>query len=156
MNYDFSIRADYLFGIYLLLSILCSCDSQTSAVMYAAGKNSGELRAVLRHYSGDKEKKAAALYLIDNMADKGEIRYDAAGRTEVIPDVSVITADYLISNIDLAFYAWKEYPWCRNLSFEEFCEEILPYRMRNEPLENWRGYYFNNISLSLTLWPHLI
>lgn len=135
-------QCTHIFCIFCLLVAFSSCSSNTRAVLYMAGDNKGELKAVLRHYRDDSEKKAAALYLIDNMADKGEIRYDVSGKTEVIPDVSVITADYLISNIDLAFYAWKNYPWCSHLSFDEFCEEILPYRMRNEPLEEWRSFYF--------------
>lgn len=55
----------------------------------------------------------------------------------VIYDIEVITANYLIENIDLAFEAWKE-PWAQHFSFYEFCEYVLPYRIANEPLSNWR------------------
>lgn len=58
-------------------------------------------------------------------------------RDTVIYDVNTITADYLIDNIDLAFKAWQK-PWAKQLSFDQFCEYILPYRSSNEPLENWR------------------
>ena len=53
-------------------------------------------------------------------------------------DIATITADYLIENIDLAFTAWREKPWARGLSFEDFCDGVLPYRGSNEPLESWR------------------
>ena len=53
-------------------------------------------------------------------------------------DVDTITAAYLIENIDLAFQAWREKPWAKNLSFEAFCEHILPYRGSNEVLNPWR------------------
>lgn len=54
-------------------------------------------------------------------------------------DYELITADFLINNIDLAFYAWENFPWCNNLSFDLFCEYILPYRCGNEHLTNdWR------------------
>ena len=60
-------------------------------------------------------------------------------------DAKVITADYLIENIDLAFDVWKRYPWNRSLGFDDFCELILPYRIGDEPLSSWRklyhGYY---------------
>ncbi len=56
-------------------------------------------------------------------------------------DAHVITADYLIENIELSFLVWKKYPWNRKLSFEDFCELILPYRIGDEPLENWRKQY---------------
>ncbi len=54
-----------------------------------------------------------------------------------IEDAKCITASYLISNIDRAFECWR-YPWARHLSFEDFCEYLLPYRIGNEPLSNWR------------------
>lgn len=107
-----------------------------------AGENKAELKAVIRHYRGDRLKSKAAKFLIANMADKGEIRYHLDGHTEIIPDVETITADFLIDNIDLSFEVWKKYPWCSDLSFDDFCEEILPYRMRNEPLEDWRRFYY--------------
>lgn len=57
---------------------------------------------------------------------------------EKIYDSKIITADYLIENIDLSFEVWKKYPWNKHLSFDDFCEFILPYRIANEPLSNWQ------------------
>ncbi len=48
-----------------------------------------------------------------------------------IPDVRHITCDYLIEETEAAFQAWQENAYCRNCSFEEFCEYILPYRRKN-------------------------
>ena len=59
-------------------------------------------------------------------------------RIKVEQDIMHITADLLIENIDLAFKAWKENPWCRSYDYETFCEYILPYRSIIEPLEPWR------------------
>lgn len=56
-------------------------------------------------------------------------------------DCHVIKADYLINNIDRAFKAWKGRPWNRTLGFDDFCELILPYRIGNEPLSDWRPVY---------------
>lgn len=56
---------------------------------------------------------------------------------EKIEDIHRITADYLIDNIERAFLAWEK-PWARHLSFEDFCEYLLPYRVENEPLMHWR------------------
>ncbi len=55
----------------------------------------------------------------------------------IIYDIRSITAKFLIENIDLAFEAWQK-PWARFLSFDEFCNYLLPYRSSNEPLEYWR------------------
>lgn len=56
-------------------------------------------------------------------------------------DLRSVTADYLIDNIDEAF-ATLDYPWTSHLSFEDFCEYVLPYRYGSEPLtEDWRHYF---------------
>lgn len=53
-------------------------------------------------------------------------------------DASVIKADSLIESIDLAFEVWRSKPWAKHVDFMQFCEYILPYRIHNEPLQNWR------------------
>ncbi len=63
-------------------------------------------------------------------------------RDNTVYDYNVITAKYLISNIDLAFEAWRKFPWAHHINFNEFCEYILPYRGSNEPLTNWRSYFY--------------
>ncbi len=63
-------------------------------------------------------------------------------RDSVAYDKKVMTADFLISNIDLAFKAWRQFPWAHHIGFDQFCEYILPYRGSNEPLENWRPYFY--------------
>jgi hypothetical protein len=64
----------------------------------------------------------------------------------LIHDYQTITAEYLIKNIDLAFEAWNNFPWSKKLSFDKFCEYVLPYRSTNEPLEDWRYYFMNELS----------
>lgn len=63
---------------------------------------------------------------------------------EYITDVTNITAEYIIKNIDLAFRVW-EMPWASHVSFDDFCEFILPYRVNNEPLSNWRELFYNEL-----------
>ncbi|MDP4272564.1 MAG: transglutaminase domain-containing protein, partial [Bacteroidota bacterium] len=55
-------------------------------------------------------------------------------------DIDVITSDYLINNIDNAFRACA-LNRVGNLSFDDFCEYILPYRASIEPLQSWREHY---------------
>jgi hypothetical protein len=62
---------------------------------------------------------------------------------EIVHDAHVITANYLISNIEQAFKVWREKPWGKYISFDDFCEQILPYRVKNEPLDDWREAYYN-------------
>jgi hypothetical protein len=132
-----------------------------------AGENRRELEKVLKRYSSnpaDSLKYKAAEFLIANMPGKYSEYYDAPwndvatvylrwssssdiqsvlnvyklGALVRREDVKYITADYLISNIELAFQAWQDKPWGKYIPFETFCEEILPYRVSTEPLENWR------------------
>ncbi len=66
-------------------------------------------------------------------------------RDTIIYDLQYVKADYLIENIDLAFKAWQK-PWAKFLTFDEFCEYILPYRSSNEPVEDWRAKLFKKYS----------
>lgn len=56
-------------------------------------------------------------------------------------DQYYITADYLIANIDHAYDQWKNRKWNKNLPFEDFCELLLPYRIGDERISNWRKVY---------------
>ncbi len=66
--------------------------------------------------------------------------YGAPGQHGVkpVPDTRIVSADYLITNIDFAFKAWQQAPWRKKVSFDEFCDFILPYRLRNEQVQYWR------------------
>ncbi|HBC45823.1 MAG TPA: hypothetical protein DEO84_07895 [candidate division Zixibacteria bacterium] len=57
-------------------------------------------------------------------------------------DLKAIKAEFLIKQIDLAFQAWYEKPWAKGLTFDQFCEYVLPYRGSNEPLEDWRDMFY--------------
>jgi len=64
-------------------------------------------------------------------------------RGDLMYDIDSIRADFLITQIDYAFRAWREKPWTKDLSFDDFCRYVLPYRGSNEPLEDWRGYFWD-------------
>jgi len=83
-------------------------------------------------YKNFKEARAA-LEAIEK--ERGEVDYKAK---RVVKDLETISADLLIENIDLAFTAWHEKPWAQDLSFDAFCEYVLPYRGSNEPLDSFR------------------
>lgn len=68
-------------------------------------------------------------------AELGDI---GSGKQEV-GDAAGLTAEALIANIDSAFVDWRQGRWARHLSFPEFCEWLLPYRVADERPERWRG-----------------
>ena len=83
--------------------------------------------------------KTMTAYLDSLEKEKGELDFK---KKDEVTDISSITGDFLIEHIDYAFQAWREKPWAQELSFEDFREYILPYRGSNEPLEAWRGYFY--------------
>ncbi|MCC8155549.1 MAG: hypothetical protein LIP01_16055 [Tannerellaceae bacterium] len=130
-----------------------------------AGENRSELEKVLQYYKDDEEKYKAACFLIENMPqwygyegwalDSLHTIIAKAYKEDYLPasvyrewssfpfysfpkvyDSHIITAGYLINNIDLAFEVWKKYPWNQYLNFDDFCELILPYRLGDEPLSD--------------------
>ena len=58
-----------------------------------------------------------------------------------VQDSEVLTADDLINTVERGFEAWAK-PWNKNLSFEDFCDYLLPYRVENEPFEaDWYSLF---------------
>ena len=157
----------YIFiSLLLSLAIGCRDNRRLDAALEFAGENRVELERVLAHYRDSGLKYEAARFLIENMPgwyayrgmalDSGKAvllsmdsnniilpakaegwKEQLGGRYEKVYDAQVMTADYLIANIDRAFAAWEGRPWNKYLPFEDFCECILPYRIGNEPLEKW-------------------
>lgn len=168
-----------IFLLFIISFAACSkYNKRIMYALECAGTNRMELEKVLEHYQDSNLKYRAACFLIENMPKnysyKGwlldTLRYwkattDSFGninKKEVekwnkyplstmdkVYDVNVITADYLIHNIDKAFDSWNKRPWNKNLSFEDFCELILPYRVGNETLEEWRELYYDEFSFLL-------
>ncbi len=65
-----------------------------------------------------------------------------------------IDPDFLIDNIDWAFKVWREQPWGKNVSFEQFCEYVLPYRVGNEELYSWREKIYNQFQPIINALPN--
>lgn len=60
-----------------------------------------------------------------------------------ISDLQQVSSKLLINNIESAFSTWKT-GYNTHLTFEQFCEFILPYRINNEPIFNIRHVIQNN------------
>ena len=86
----------------------------------------------------------------DTLRQIGDREYAGLTRN-IISDVEVITADYLIYSIDRAFHEWRTRPWSRHLTYDEFQEWILPYKVTElQSLDAWRdtlpAHYTDSIS----------
>lgn len=86
----------------------------------------------------------------DTLRSIGDMRYAGLSQ-DIIPDVEVITADFLKYSIDRAFRDWRTQPWSGHLTFEEFRDWILPYKVRElQSLDYWRdtlsSYYSDSLA----------
>ena len=65
-------------------------------------------------------------------------------------DSNIITADFLIDNIERAFDVWQNGEWATHISFDDFCEYILPYKATEvQPLDDWRSYCKDTLKADL-------
>jgi len=124
----------------VIIVLVVACDGrQSRKEVFGDGSavKQLELQSVLGHYkkNGDTLHYNAALFLIRNMPGLSSV--DLVQKIEK-PDVQYITAQYLIDNIDLAFQECGKSLNEGSLPFGNFCEYVLPYRLGNEPLSDWR------------------
>lgn len=131
----------------------------------AAGENRQELQQVLNHYDGDSLKLRAAMYLLENMPGhytatsqlfaSHKERLVKKGRASLytlnlwwkeaqkqqrderieLPDAKTLTADFLTTHINQAFEAWTQAAWKDEVTFDLFCQYVLPYRFFDEELK---------------------
>ena len=60
-----------------------------------------------------------------------------------IKDCQILSFSFLKDNIEKAIFVWKNFNWCKNLSFEDFCEYILPYSCDFRYYHNSRQYFID-------------
>lgn len=127
------------------------------------------LRKMKMHFRFLMENMPGCYYFEGEELDKHAVYFDALGKSKKQPpqildslykiigsfnprslkikeDIREIDSALLCENIDHAFMVWEKYPWNKNTSFDDFCENILPYRIRNERLSNWRKEYYKLFS----------
>ncbi len=79
------------------------------------------------------------LYLMKKVILMQPLRYPhSRQQLRAEPDLEQVKADYLIHQIDQAFRLWTNSPWLEDLTFDDFLEYLLPYRIGNESLDYWR------------------
>jgi len=70
---------------------------------------------------------------------------------DIVEDIQIISADYLIRNIESAFENWNKNDWNRHLDFEHFCEFLLPYKAAElQEFDNWRDTLISNFKTVFT------
>lgn len=57
-------------------------------------------------------------------------------------DLRELDSTYICNNIEWSFKVWEEQPWGKNITFDDFCEYILPYRIGDEKPTEWKQLYY--------------
>lgn len=107
-------------------------------------------RPVLLHYDSLKKvEKSLHINAKDSLNKEWKkfLRYNDP-RTDIysrlVSDLSVVSADYLIENIDLAFQSWEQCLYKDSIPFNIFLKYVLPYRRNNGyVVEKWRNYFIS-------------
>lgn len=99
-----------------------------------------QMESYKSYYAWLKKSKGKSA---QQVADSVKKVYGAIIEPGIKRDIMEIDSTYLCNNIEWAFKVWQEQPWGKNISFETFCEYLLPYRIGDEPLEYWREKYYN-------------
>lgn len=65
-------------------------------------------------------------------------RFNMLQQFDWVSDTLLLTSKYLIDDIDSAYTSWKEGRYANHLTFDDFCEYLLPYRVGTENISRWR------------------
>jgi hypothetical protein len=76
------------------------------------------------------EKKKAAVFLVAYMP---------------LVDLASMTTTAFVHNIDYAFKARAEFPWCKEYNDDMFYHYVLPYRVSQEPIEDFRPFFYEQL-----------
>jgi|WetSurMetagenome_2_1015567.scaffolds.fasta_scaffold15465_2 hypothetical protein len=113
-------------------------------MQYHYGYDGDALSNYWKYFSCISLTKKSYSELVDSLQKSDG--YFAFESLHKVQDITTISASYLIDNIDFAFKVWKEQPWGKNVSFYDFCEYILPYRIGDEKLMKWREMYYKKFN----------
>ena len=105
---------------------------------YYEGK---ELEKYLKYFEVYSDGKHKPQQIVDSLK-----KADGAFSLRLLShkyDIQNIDSALLVHNIEWAFKVWQEQPWGKNVCFDDFCEFILPYKIGDEPLTEWREQLYN-------------
>lgn len=106
-----------------------------------------ELNKYYKYFSTTKGRSSEVFLIRDSLAKAdGEFKYHYLDKEM---DIEIISASYLIQNIDWAFKVWREQPWGSSVNFNDFCEYILPYRVGDEIPTVWREELYHTYNSKL-------
>jgi len=94
---------------------------EVADALIRAGGNRAELERAL--HAAPKDQRLGIAFLIAHMPPK---------------DLTALKADFLLTNLDLAYQARAKMPWGKSIPDERFLNDVLPYASVTETREPWR------------------
>ena len=132
INRGFNVRSIlilvFITGFHLLSlrsSLAVEASDLIRGALDRAGSNRAEIEAALA--DATPGQRAGMEFLIVHMPEQ---------------DLKTLTAEYLLSNLRLAYKAWEESPWSDQISEDLFFNNILPYANINEARDSWRADFY--------------
>ena len=119
-----------LLAIHFHTGILIQSHATENAELIAsalkrAGNNEAQIQLALDKASADQ--KRGMEFLIAHMPNE---------------DLQNLSADYLLTNLELAYKAWNESPWKDAVPESLFLNNVLPYANINEQRDTWRSDFY--------------
>lgn len=114
--------------VFAVSNHLCadqSLDELIASSVEAAGDNADEIKAALKDVPSDQS--VGMRFLVAYMPER---------------DLTSLSADFLLENVEYAYKAWRESPWRAQVSEEIFLNEVLPYANINERRDRWRKEFY--------------
>lgn len=133
-------------GLAIMVSfcfVFCFLNTKTYSLRHAmkmARGNKNEILKALEAYPQDTEKYEAMVYLVKYMPWHSSLSQMENGEQILHNDVEVVSANYLIQNVDEAYETWRDSPWKTEVDFKHFCKYILPFHIDGEPVVKWRKH----------------
>jgi len=136
------LKIIFPFTIFLLACLLIMPSAASQWPEYGPDEYSqGVVRAI-----GNAGDNAGTFFRIyDNCPD--EWREGAAFLVANMPvvDLAVMDYDTFMANLRLAYEARETFPYAKAISNEDFLHSVLPYRVSQEPIENWRPFFYEKV-----------
>ncbi|MFM8274611.1 MAG: transglutaminase-like domain-containing protein [Gemmata sp.] len=101
-------------------------DDEVEQALKAAKGNRAELEKALN--GAPKEQRKGVAFLVANMPGS---------------DLASLTAEFLLTNTELAYKARKEAPWGKDVPEALFLNDVLPYANVDEKRDPWRKEMYN-------------
>ena len=123
-------RAALLFALCITPQLPAAEPNWWPAEVEAALKRAKDNRKELEKALTDvpKEQRKGMAFLVEHMPDS---------------DLTSLKADFLLTNVDLAYKARKEVPWGKEVPEELFLNDVLPYANVDESRDAWRKEFYD-------------